>query len=266
MNYYGVTRSTDHLAHYGVKGMRWGVRRAIATGNARALNRHYRKAAKKLAKLQDIGNHSVKYGAKAAGYGAAAATTGAMAIGGTKTASNIARLIGNKIPFKSGKIISNIPAGNAYAQKIAADMVRGKAAKAIKAREAAYNSITKWGSKTHNLDPMISGSRNMSKKVSNFLNLDPTGEKAVSSATNNLTKAIKNKPKAKTVSNNTLFRIGAGAVTAGLAAKAAQNAYRAKHGEKYRDKATAFKEAMDETFAGTPYEGHYEKVRRRRRR
>ena len=53
--YYAVVRSTDHLAHYGVKGMKWGVRKAIARGNQKALDRHFRKAAKKLAKLQDIG-------------------------------------------------------------------------------------------------------------------------------------------------------------------------------------------------------------------
>ena len=60
MNYYGISNSTDHLEHYGVKGMRWGVRRALATGNQRALDRHYRKAAKKLAKLQSIGDHGYK--------------------------------------------------------------------------------------------------------------------------------------------------------------------------------------------------------------
>lgn len=51
--YYGVTRTPDYLAHYGVKGMKWGVRRAIERGNASAINRHYQKAKKKLKKLND---------------------------------------------------------------------------------------------------------------------------------------------------------------------------------------------------------------------
>ena len=49
--YYAVIRSTDHLAHYGVKGMKWGVRRATERGNVRALSRHYNRAARKLEKL-----------------------------------------------------------------------------------------------------------------------------------------------------------------------------------------------------------------------
>lgn len=50
--YYAVIRSTDHLAHYGVKGMKWGVRKAIKNENAKALARHYKKANNKLAKLK----------------------------------------------------------------------------------------------------------------------------------------------------------------------------------------------------------------------
>lgn len=49
--YYGVERSEEYLAHYGVRGMKWGVRRAIARGDTRALSKHYRKAAMKLGKL-----------------------------------------------------------------------------------------------------------------------------------------------------------------------------------------------------------------------
>ena len=53
MEYYGVatTPTDDFLAHYGVKGMKWGVRRARERHNARALSRHYNRAARKLEKL-----------------------------------------------------------------------------------------------------------------------------------------------------------------------------------------------------------------------
>ena len=50
--YYGVQRSTDHLAHYGVKGMRWGVRKAIEARNGARLTRHAKKASQKLARLK----------------------------------------------------------------------------------------------------------------------------------------------------------------------------------------------------------------------
>ena len=55
---YAVDRSDEYLAHYGIKGMKWGVRKALETGNTKKLSRMYKKAAKKLAKLDkkaDIG-------------------------------------------------------------------------------------------------------------------------------------------------------------------------------------------------------------------
>lgn len=82
--YYGAASAptNDFLAHYGVKGMRWGVRKAIDTRNKKALDRHFQKAAKKLAKLQDIGLNPKKYAKISAAYGAAAAGTGTLAIAG----------------------------------------------------------------------------------------------------------------------------------------------------------------------------------------
>ena len=51
--YYGApsTPTSDYLAHYGVKGMKWGVRKAIDTGNQKKLDKHFQKATKKLTKL-----------------------------------------------------------------------------------------------------------------------------------------------------------------------------------------------------------------------
>ena len=51
--YYGVVRSEEYLAHYGIKGMRWGVQKAKYKGNDRALARHYAKAQKKIKKYKD---------------------------------------------------------------------------------------------------------------------------------------------------------------------------------------------------------------------
>ena len=48
--YYGVQRSTS-LSHYGVKGMKWGVRKAKETKNSKRLARHYKKANRKLQSL-----------------------------------------------------------------------------------------------------------------------------------------------------------------------------------------------------------------------
>ena len=53
--YYGNMPYSESLAHYGVTGMKWGVRKAIAEGGRastnRALGRQYRKAERKLRKL-----------------------------------------------------------------------------------------------------------------------------------------------------------------------------------------------------------------------
>lgn len=58
--YYGVsTPSSDFLAHYGVKGMKWGVRKALRSGNDAALRKHYMKASKKLADMSLKANNVV---------------------------------------------------------------------------------------------------------------------------------------------------------------------------------------------------------------
>ena len=52
--YYGTvtTPTDDFLAHYGVRGMKWGVRKAMHKGTDRAWAKAYKKANKKLKKLE----------------------------------------------------------------------------------------------------------------------------------------------------------------------------------------------------------------------
>lgn len=85
--YYGVsTPTSDFLAHYGVKGMKWGVRKAIQKANVEKLKEHHRKAEKKLYSLQNKANLLTKKSEQRNGYGLAA-FGGALA--GAGTAANL---------------------------------------------------------------------------------------------------------------------------------------------------------------------------------
>ena len=57
--YYGVQRSDEYLAHYGVRGMKWGVRKAIQHPVS------YLRAKHKLSKLTDEQKQMKKYAQKA---------------------------------------------------------------------------------------------------------------------------------------------------------------------------------------------------------
>lgn len=63
--YYAVERSPEYLMHYGVKGMRWGVRKARQLGlgtarGAKKLAKQYAKAQKKFNKLSQKADTSVQ--------------------------------------------------------------------------------------------------------------------------------------------------------------------------------------------------------------
>ena len=229
MNYYAIERSTDHLAHYGVKGMRWGVRRAIATENQRALDRHYRKAAKKLAKLQNISN-PYKSAAKAAAYGAAAAGTGALAIGGTDLLSKGIR--GARTGVRAGIRLAT-----------------GKTARPLSSMTRAADAVEKWGQ----------GYSTGNKLADSYKNVLNAAEKSTRGSAHT-------RIKMRTIKNSDYARLAAAAATAALAAKAAQNARRVKNSEKNLEKAQRWKDEMDDVFSGTDYEGSYAKMSRRQQK
>lgn len=86
--YYGVERSDEYLAHYGIKGMRWGVQKAKYKGNDKALARHYAKAQRKIQKYKDMMNidkqkeaYNYHHG-KFIRSGLATSGTGAIGVGG----------------------------------------------------------------------------------------------------------------------------------------------------------------------------------------
>ena len=231
--YYAVIRSTDHLAHYGVKGMRWGVRKAIAYGNEKALDRHFRKAAKKLRKLTDIGMNSPKYAAKAAAYGAAAAGTASVAGLGTK---GIANYLGRKAK-KYNDLASSIINGHINLSPEKAARLNAYATRASKTAQ----NINEWGK----------------KKSSIFKGYNKVVQDADGTYGYVRTKGL---------TKNQVLRAGSGLAALGLAAKAGQNAYRASHGAKYRAKASNFKTEMDNAFKGTKYEGKYIALPKKRKR
>lgn len=101
--YYGspTTPTSDFLAHYGVKGMHWGVRKAIERGSEKALDRQYKKAQKKLSELKDRTNIKkqikIHNTAKAAGIASAMASPASVIAG---------HMIGKKTIEKT---IENVP-------------------------------------------------------------------------------------------------------------------------------------------------------------
>lgn len=124
--YYGTpAASSDFLAHYGVKGMKWGVRKAIEEGGRaatnRSLSRQYRKAERKLRKLNYYSNRGIQGGR--AGVNAAIAGLGAA---------------GAAMLARSGNPISAIPAA-AMGAWGAADAIRlGR-----KATKAGHERVVK---------------------------------------------------------------------------------------------------------------------------
>ena len=260
--YYGLatTPNDDYLAHYGVKGMKWGVRKAIASGNSARLGRQYRKAARKLARLEKRAASGSKYAKRAAALGAGAAAAGGLAALGTTGVANVTRgagKIGGGALRGLGK--ASLDAAN-VAQKLG---IRG-AGRLRSASKALYTAGNKAqygaGKAGYAVDAWGKGRVDVGKGIHQMASKVGMGDTG-----NQIHKSLNKLTGDGTISNNTLARAGAGAIGAGLGAGAAYNAYRAATTKRAARKAAEFRKEMNKAFAGTQYANGGGGSRKRRR-
>lgn len=271
---YAIERNGDYLAHYGVRGMKWGVRKAIERGNSRALSRQYAKAQKKLAKLEKRAANGKKYAKRAAALGAGAAAAGGLAAAGTAGISSAMTKIGahgGQAMIKGGKLMNR--AGSAMSTGLynlgkatGSNTLKRIGAHGGQAMINAGNAVSRAGT------GVSTGMYTAGKAVRNWGNSNSIAKSAASkygqlagkygapaAGGEYARKLVENEARGKVnkaiggVSNNTIARIGAGAVGAGLAAGAGYNAYRAATTKRAARKAAEFRKAMNESFKGTQY-------------
>ena len=232
---YAVDRSDEYLAHYGIKGMRWGVRKAKESGDRRALQKQYNKASKKLAKLEKRANNGSKYAKRAAALGAGAAAAGGLAAAGTGGVANAIRGVaafGRKLPDKIGNISDSLAATNIdWIAGKPVDAVENLNQKIVGLKGKGYmqsldnqaNAVQKWGESPATSKKILTDTRN--------------GEE------------VGKLP----LSNNDLARAGAAALGLGLAGAAGYNAYRAATTKRAAKKAERFRSEMGKAFKGTEF-------------
>ena len=250
--YYGVQRSNEYLAHYGVKGMKWGVRKAIERGSERKLDRQWRKANRKLNKLIKLGTNKDKYTRRAIGYGAGAAKLGALTLAGTSgLASGISRLgtASFKNQFRLGTALrkygtNGILAGTSEGSKLNAlgQALQKNAPKSGKKKWDAAKSIRDFG-RSNSIGEKITGGPEFIARTTNqgkvVYDFNPNAKR---------NSAIRK------ITNDQILRAATGAAAAGLGIAAAKNAYRAKTADKNIIKAAQWRSQMDQAFAGTKYD------------
>ena len=273
---YAVDRSDEYLAHYGIKGMRWGVRKAIERGDQRALARHYRRAQKKLAKLERQASGQDKYNRRAARLGAAGAVAGGLAAAGT---SGIATLMKNNAKYAgfatrgagtalagAGKALSKIPGASGIAGKLVGAGYTMQS-HGTRNANAVYNAGTRlhsWGidNPANHLADKYQSKANALKAAQGFSNAaDPGKAKMYADRANQIRQA------GASLTNEKLLRAGSAALGAGLLGAAAYNKYRASHTQQAAAKAKQFRAEMNKAFKGTQYANNpssKKKVRRRR--
>lgn len=265
---YAIERNPDYLAHYGIRGMKWGVRKAREMGGARgqrALSRQYAKAQKKLAKLEKRAASGKKYARRAAALGAGAAAAGGLAIAGTK---GVSTLLKNNAKYagKATSAVGNAMIGagraayNLGANKIGVGLISA-GQKTRNARiansNAVYNAgmaLDKWGKGKTLTRGAAVGLNRFGSKIQ--AQAGRSGSELVRKGAAKVgvgSWKAGSKINSANLSNNTIARIGAGAIGAGLAGAAGYNAYRAATTKRAAKKATQFRSEMNKAFRGTQY-------------
>lgn len=278
---YAVQRDDEYLAHYGIKGMKWGVRKAVESGNSRALGRAYRKASRKLARLEKRANNGKKYAHRAALLGAGAAAAGGLAAAGTTgvarglaaggNAVNAGLHGGGRAMTKAGEAL--MKSRNKYAWRVGGNLYRaGKTVSAAgpgaqKGLYGAALATQKFGN-SNTIGKALANAGN--RGVVGLAKSGNIGRKVVTKSNDLLMKNGKKRlgqqiDKLGGVSNNTYARIGAGALGVGLAGAAGYNAYRAATTKRAARKAQEWRNEMNKAFAGTQYANGGGRKRRRRR-
>lgn len=273
--YYGAptTPTTDYLAHYGIKGMKWGVRKARESGNAKAMSRAYRKAEKHLAKLEKRASSGKKYAKRAAALGLGAAAAGGIAATGTRGIGAATRGVGKAAQGGANAVGAGLQAAQRGLQAVGfrkAGVALGKAgvgmrkygAQAANAMGAAGGAVETWG-KGNGIGKGLQGAGR--KYISNATGIGGKGVSAANKALaahgkGNVTHQI---DKLGGISNSGYTRLAGAALGAGLAGAAGYNAYRAATTKRAARKAAEFRREMNKQFAGYNPNGGSKKRRRR---
>ena len=289
---YAIDRSEEYLAHYGIKGMKWGVRKAIASGGTglgnRKLARQYKKAQKKLAKLEKRANNGAKYARRAAALGAGAAAAGGLAALGTGGVGSAIHAGGAGLVRSGGKVgkaiervggavstglyKAGVATGSSTLKKLGAHggQALTKAGKAIsKASTAAGAGVARAGTNLRTWGNSNSIGSSAARKATDLAyNTGYIGGKYQRGVHNAFGDSRRNwraemikrnnqvvdtTNKMRGVSNNQIARAGAAALGLGLAGAAGYNAYRAATTKRAAKKAAEFRREMNKTFAGTAY-------------
>ena len=174
------------------------------------------------------------------GGNAAAQGVGKLGLAMSKSTNKYIRAAG------SGLYSGSRSTGAALTRAGAATQIWGRKTNAGKALGGVVNNAGGYVGKTLNKNGVQSTIRSVADKVS-------AGSRGSAKALGN-------------VSNNTLARIGAGAVGAGLGVAAGRNAYRAATAKKHAAQAKEFRAEMNKAFVGTKYANGMPAKQKKRRK